>query len=172
MENPAVKRDIELIKQQYPQRNLFWKHYYNPDADTFGNATKSALSSGWDEKTAPNVSKQTWFKIGTQRSEMKDAAEGVLSEMLKLPKTRIKVIKGVEVIEEDPALIKIKQDTAKYITSTLLKKHYSTRTENTGANGGAIKNEVILQEGEFESILENYVNKRDGRTKGNTKRNI
>jgi hypothetical protein len=169
MENPALKRDIELIKQQHPQRELFWKHYFNPDdTETFGNATQAALASGWDEKQAPSVSQQTWFKIGTRRAEMKDVAEGVLSEMLKLPKTRTQIIKGEEVVIEDPALIKIKQDTAKYITSTLMKKHYSTRNENTGPNGGPVRQEVVLQEGEFERIIQQYASKKGIQTESGT----
>ena len=156
MTNPAYEIDSEKIKNNNPQKKLFWDLYLNPSSATFGNATQSAIYSGWTETDADKVSQQGWFKNGIRREALKDKAEEELRKCLDLPSTITKVVKGETYIVDEPAMIKIRQDTAKYITSTLLKKHYSTRTENTGANGGAIKHDVQISDEEFESIINAY----------------
>lgn len=79
-------------------------------------------------------------------------AETVLEEMLELPVNVIKydkVRRSGEDAEEDeepeiylttdPALVRIKQDTAKFIASTQGKDAgYSTRSELTGAHGSSL----------------------------------
>jgi hypothetical protein len=160
--NPNLEIDSEKIRNNNPQKKLFWDLYLNPSSDTFGNATRSAVMSGWTETDASNVSQQGWFKNGIRREAMKDKAEGVLSDMLDLPSTVTKVVKGETFVVDEPAMVKIKQDTAKYITSTLMKKHYSTRTENTGANGGPIKQEIEIDDEQFKNILNAYVSNKRG----------
>lgn len=158
--------DINKIINNNPQKKLFWDLFLNPESETFGNASGSALKAGWTDSGAKVVTQQRWFKSNLRRVEMKDTAEVVLQEMLALPKTRVRIIKGQEVVEEDPALVKIKQDTAKYITSTLSKKHYSTRVENTGKDGGAQEHKVDISDEVFNNIVNAYGKRKSGDKKG------
>ena len=59
----------------------------------------------------------------------------MLDETLDMDTKSRKVI-GEEIIEtEEPALLKIKQDSAKFVASGLGKAKYSSRSEHTGADG-------------------------------------
>lgn len=166
--NSPYAEDINKIINNNPQKKLFWDLFLNPESETFGNASASALNAGWTDSGAKCVTQQRWFKSNLRRVEMKDTAEAVLQEMLTLPKTRIANIKGQEVVIEDPALVKIKQDTAKYITSTLSKKHYSTRVESTGKGGGAIENKVEISDEVFNNIVNAYGKRKSGDEEGNS----
>lgn len=46
--------------------------------------------------------------------------------------------KGNVIMKDNPALLAIKHDTDKYVSSTLGKKHYSTRREMVGAGGAPL----------------------------------
>ena len=92
--------------------------------------TRCALLAGWTDSGAKDVKHQRWFKNHVRRIEMADEAERVLGDMLKISTSAIKTKDGEEYTATEPALVKIKQDTAKFITSTLLKDTYSTKNEN------------------------------------------
>ena len=81
-----------------------------------------------------------------------------------------------EIVNQDPALIKIKQDTAKFIASTLGKRDYSARTEISGKDGNPIETKVVkIDDKEFENILNAYAKNRSdkqSRKDSNTKEDI
>ncbi len=56
--------------------------------------------------------------------------------------------------EGDAKLKKIKADITTFVAETLGKKHYSKRTETTGAEGGAIKHEIDLKNKTEAELLE------------------
>ena len=62
-------------------------------------------------------------------------AEKVLEETLDMDVSITTIVNELEVIKIDPALAKIKQDTAKFIAERVGKEYYSTRSEVTGADG-------------------------------------
>lgn len=66
-------------------------------------------------------------------------AEGVIEEMLEMPVTVLKYDKGDDdaepYIATEPSLVKIKQDTAKFVAETLGKKDYAKRNELSGPDG-------------------------------------
>lgn len=120
-----------------PRQKLCWDFYVNPKSETFGNATQSAVKAGYEYDYADQITTVEWFKGRLRRLNMLDKAEKVLEEMLEL---ETKIVKededGEQVIRVDSALVKIKQDTAKFIAERVGKAEgYSTRTEHTGAEG-------------------------------------
>lgn len=82
---------------------------------------------------------------GWKRDRKLMLAEVVIEDMLTMPTERIKIELGDEdedgikkekqVLIADPALVKIKQDTAKFVAETLGKDHYAKRNELTGKDG-------------------------------------
>jgi hypothetical protein len=92
--------------------------YNNPESPTFGNALQSALSAGFAESYARNIcgQKPKWFVENTRHGELMELAEQKLKHYL-------------EIAPEDPAVMKIQQDTAKFVTANLGKERYSVRQE-------------------------------------------
>lgn len=160
--------DLDKILNNNPQKELFWNHFLSVSSPGFGNTTKAALLSGFTEQEAKSVSKQRWFKYGMKRQNMGDQAEEVLHEMLVLPKNKIKIVNGEECVVEDPALLKISQDTAKYITSTLLKDVYATKVENKNETNTTIKIKNEISDDEFDKIMTNYAKRKSIDQKGDT----
>ena len=163
-----IKREEDIMKIAGVEGQLkaaFWRWYLNPLSPSLLNATQSALNAGFPESQAKCVSQYKWFKRSELKANMLEVSEKTLQDMLTLDTTTTKITKdGVSITSEDAALIKIKQDTAKYVTSTLGKKDYSPRTELTGKGGGSIKTQhVAIEDKEFNDILDLYANKRNNR---------
>jgi hypothetical protein len=143
----------------------FWGWYLDPTSPTLMNAKQSALRAGFPEEQANAITLYKWFRSATLKEEVYSSAEKVLQEMLDLSPYSIKLAKDGSVFEAiDPALIKIKQDTAKFIASTLGKKDYSQRNELTGRGGGAIETKKVpVTDEEFEDIINAYAKRSDKR---------
>lgn len=168
-----------------PRQKLCWDSYVNPKSETFGNAYRSAVKAGYQDATAKHITKELWFLEKTRRLQLLGKAEKVLEEMLDMPVNKIEIEAGnyenedgeietsKQVLTTDPALVRIKQDTAKFIASTQGKNEgYSTRVENTGADGKelpqplmVIKNGVLNNNSDKENIGDDEKN--PGNTGGN-----
>lgn len=120
-----------------PRQKLCWEFYTNPKSETFGNAYQSAIKAGYAETSCISITSENWFQEKTRRLNMLSKAEKVLEEMLELETKTVKEDEdGEQIIRVDSALVKIKQDTAKFIAERVGKAEgYSTRTEHTGAEG-------------------------------------
>lgn len=136
-----TKVEVERERQanQYifdPRQKLCWDLYIDPTSDTFGNALQSAVKAGYVYDTAKNITTERWFRLRINRLQMLDDAEKVLKEMVTM-KTKNSKIVGTKFVEmEDSQLVKIKQDTAKFLAERLGKDDgYSGRNEVTGKNG-------------------------------------
>lgn len=151
-----------------PRQKLCWESYANPKSETFGNAYKSALKAGYEKATAKHITKELWFLEKTRRLQLLSKAEKVLEEMLDMPVEKIDFgnkenqdgeQEVTQVLITDPALVRIKQDTAKFIASTQGKNEgYSTRVENTGADGKELPQPLMVIEN---GVLNNDSNKKD-----------
>lgn len=161
-----------------PRQKLCWESYANPKSETFGNAKQSAIRAGYEEVYADTITASEWFTGKVRRLNLLHKAEKVLDEMLEMPVTVLKFNKKGDVKEEgeedeksveeesgenpaavfittDPALVKIKQDTAKFVAERQGKNDgYSTRSEVTGKDGEklgvseetqALANEALLK---------------------------
>lgn len=120
-----------------PRQKLCWDFYVSPKSETFGNAYQSAIKAGYEESYSRTITDTEWFRDKVRRLNMLSKAEKVLEEMLELDTKTVKEDEdGEQIIRVDSALVKIKQDTAKFIAERVGKAEgYSTRTEHTGAEG-------------------------------------
>lgn len=137
-----------------PRQDLCWDNYINPKSETFSNAYQSAVKAGYSLNHAKQITTEIWWSEKVRRINLLSKAEKVLEETIEMT-TVLPVIgqfgpimiptgkfnkKGKEVKEllmgENDKLLKIKQDSAKFVAERLgKKKGYSTRQELTGADG-------------------------------------
>lgn len=130
------------MKDLTPQQLQFKEFYCNPESETFGNALQSALRAGYKQEYAESITSQgtDWFSEIIREQTMKVKAEKVLDEILDMNVQQVVEGKnGNSYIKIDTGILKVKQDTAKFISERLNKEKYSSRTEVTGKNGGAIE---------------------------------
>ena len=123
--------------QSDPREEVMWELYVKNNLE---NAYECAIQAGYSESNAKNVTMRDWFKerLGKlRRKDMLSKAEKVLDKTL-----------SMEAIDKegnpDAALLRIQTDVAKHVTSTLGKKDYSTRTEQTGADGKDLPTPIIM----------------------------
>lgn len=130
-----------------PRQKMCWDYYIDPRSETFSNAYKSALKAGYEESTALQITTEKWFTEKVRRLNMLGKAEKVLDEMLEMPISTLewegKGEEAEQVVVTNPALVKVKQDTAKFIAERLGKGEYSNRTEMTGAEGKDLTVNVV-----------------------------
>ena len=95
------------------------------------NAKKAALTVGYSEPHADNITLQGWFKgrlEDLQDQQMLSKAEKKFQETLDYDPIN-------KLGDVDSSLLRVQADVSKFLASTLGKKKYSTRTELTGAEG-------------------------------------
>jgi hypothetical protein len=100
------------------KKERFIALYNDPESATFGNAYKSAITAGYTDSYARTITvkDQEWFKKHCRHGELMELAEDNLKKYLTIE-------------TDDPKLMKIQQDTAKFVTETLGKREYSRRSE-------------------------------------------
>lgn len=118
-----------------PRQALFLKAYLNPKSKTFSNAYQSAMAVGYTEEYAAQILSKDldWLTESVRSEDMVRKAELVLDEMLVME-------------AHDPAEKRIKQDTAKFVTSRLGKKKWSERVEHTGEDGAPLMINIVRSE--------------------------
>jgi hypothetical protein len=127
-----------------PRQKMCWDLYVNPKSETFGNGFKSAIKAGYEEGYANQITTVDWFKEKVRRMNMLGKAEKVLDEMLDMPVVVMKTKDEEICVMTEPSLVKIKQDTAKFIAERVGKEEgYSTRSEVTGKDGKDLTVNVI-----------------------------
>ena len=127
-----------------PQQLAFIDNYFNPESETYGKMTKSGVKAGFDEKYSENLSSMglKWFEAAMGLYGEDDFLKEIDEELKKM--VRLETIGHVKIGDEvvakqDPQLLKIKQDTLKFLAERLNKSKYSTRTELTGKDGQNLK---------------------------------
>jgi hypothetical protein len=100
------------------KKDRFIALYNDPESATFGNAYKSALAVGFTDSYARTITSQApqWFVENCRHGELMELAEEKLKHFLTLKSSH-------------PQVMKIQQDTAKFVSSSLGKEKYSTRSE-------------------------------------------
>lgn len=130
-----------------PQQELFLAEYTNPKSPNFSNALQSAIKAGYAEDYARNITSEMpeWLRENLGRMNMLKKAERILEKTLEM-----------EAIDSegkvDIGILRIQNDTGKFVTSTLGKAVYSTRNEVTGADGAPLK--LMFDNAFNESTLE------------------
>jgi hypothetical protein len=127
-----------------PQQIAFIEYFFNPESETFSNMTQSGIKAGFDEKYSENLSSMglKWFEIAMGIYGDDSFLKDIDDELKKIAKmetiSHVKVGDEV-VIKQDPALLKIKQDTLKFLAERLNKNKYSTKQEiDLNAKGNII----------------------------------
>ena len=147
-----------------PRQKLFLSNYLNPKSTTFSNAYQSALKAGYGEEYAKNILNQEtdWLSETLDDDKMLRKAENVLDEMLDMPvvisKVDISDGEPKEVVKTEPALVKVKQDTAKFVAERRGKDRWSNRTEVTGAGGKDLIPTKETKE-EISKVIDEYLKK-------------
>lgn len=121
-----------------PQQQLFISYYIGPKSPTFSNAYQSAIRAGYTENYAKNIMAELpeWLVDNMGDMQRLRKAEKVLDETLEMNDIEPVYSEGEEIGQKrNPALTKIKQDSAKFIAERLNKEKYSTRNEVTGKDG-------------------------------------
>lgn len=117
-----------------PQQERFLACYTNPKSETFGNASQSAMKAGYKKDYADNIT-----------AEMPDWLQENLGDMRRLRKAEknLDEVQNFEVVDDDGNVDvqlldkRIKVDM--FLAERLNKQKYSTRSEITGKDGGAIE---------------------------------
>jgi len=125
-----------------PQQLAFKNYYCNPKSETFGNALQSALKAGYKQEYAESITAQgiEWVSEIIRDMNMKSKAEKVLDEILEMSAIQLTEGKdGESYMKIDTGLLKVKQDTAKFVAERLGKEKWATRTEITGKEGNPIE---------------------------------
>lgn len=127
-----ITNEAQVLGLLNVQQKLCWTKYTDPKSDTFGNAYQSALAAKYADGYASSITTQDWFKNRLMRTNLVNKAERVLNKTL-----------DIETIDEkgkeDAALLRVQNDSAKFVLKTLAKDEgYNERTEITGANGQPI----------------------------------
>lgn len=109
-----------------------WDYYIDVKSETYGNAYRSALKAGYTDETSKQITVAEWFKMKLRRINLLSKAEKVLNKTLDMDTMG-------DNGKEDAALLRVQNDSAKFIAKTLGKDEgYSERTEVTGKDGGNI----------------------------------
>lgn len=143
--NPNIKTNKWGANQHRsdPRQKLCWEFYVNPKSKTFGNAKQSAIRAGYSPKSAGLVTQENWFIHKYKNVDRVNKAEKVLDEILEMSGKTFKLQgsgEEVELVETmDAALLRIKQDTAKFYLERIARRKYSPRQEITGRGGEPIK---------------------------------
>ena len=129
----AYKKPADRVKATDPRQTAFKQYYIDPNSPSFANARASAIRAGYSEQYADNITAQQPAWLGDLLAD----TQLVRAEMLALSERNLKNV----VSEPKPTDIQDKKlwvDTSKYVSGTLGKEVYSTRSEVTGADGRAI----------------------------------
>ncbi len=120
-----------------PRQKLCWEEYINVKGLNFANAYQSAISAGYEDSYARTITDTGWFCEKVRKMNFVSKAEGILETILNLPYEITRTNKSGKAIKViDSSILKVKQDTAKFICERLGKKEgYSNRTEVTGSEG-------------------------------------
>lgn len=147
-----------------PRQKKCWDYYIDPRSKTFSNGYRSAIKAGYTKGTAMMITTMPWFLGKLRRLELLPKSEKVLEEMLDMPVEVLKV-EGYgddrqEVVKTEPSLIKIKQDTAKFLAERLGKDEgYSLRSELTGKDGEDLIPDNIQDNKELQKIITEFEDK-------------
>jgi hypothetical protein len=115
-----------------PKQELFLSCYTNPNSETFGNALQSALKAGFGQEYAESITYKMpeWLADNVGSMKLLAKAEKVLNKTLDDDYDESEIlIDGIPSgkTKKEASLSKIKQDSAKFIASTVGKKKYSTK---------------------------------------------
>lgn len=130
-----------------PQQEAFLSCYTDPKSPTFSNAYQSALEAGYSKEYAESLTSKSlkWLSENVGDLNRLQKAEKVLDDILDLPHV-VQAMgpfgplfeKGKDkkpIMTVSTAILKVKNDSAKFVAERLNKQKYSTRSEVTAKGG-------------------------------------
>lgn len=129
MKEDMYKTEQGQKRHKSPKMMKFLSLYNDPNSETFCNARGSALKAGYSESYASNLTHLSpdWMTTDARHKLMLQRAEANLTKLQNLQ---------FEDVKHNPQLVKIWQDTSKYVSERLGKDEgWSNRTELTGKGG-------------------------------------
>lgn len=121
-----------------PQQELFLERYTNPKSPTFSNAVQSALSAGYTENYANNITGLMPDWLFENIGDMK---------RLKRAEKNLTQVQEMDIVNEegkyDPQLVEKRTKVDMFLVERLNKQKYSTRTEQTGKDGKDLPTPII-----------------------------
>lgn len=117
-----------------PQQELFLANYTNPKSETFSNAYQSAKKAGYAEEYSQNITHEMpeWLSENIGLTKLYNKAVKALDKTLEDDYDEREVlIDGIPsgISKREPRLSKIKQDSAKFVASTIGKSKFATKGE-------------------------------------------
>jgi len=133
-----------------PKQITFLAKYHDPKSDTYGNAFRSAIISGFSTEYARNVTAQMpkWLSETLEDSKMLRKAERNIDSFLDLETkepvittTGILIDKNTDevITKENSNLLRIKADTSKFVAEKIGRKKW-------GQQGPSIAVQVNVQQ--------------------------
>jgi hypothetical protein len=117
-----------------PRQQYCWDYYIDIRSDTFSNALQSAVKAGYSANSATHITSQKWFVEKVRKLGFLSKAEQIIEDILDMPIITAQW-QGTgkerqQYVVTDASLIKIKQDTAKFVCERLGKNEgYTTKQE-------------------------------------------
>ena len=112
-----------------PRQALCWSLYIDPNSETFGEITKSAIKAGYSPKSARLTSGTKWFMTLYAKLNRIKKAEQVLDETLDLDTMNTGTTKKGDTFDYiDSGIVRAKTDVAKFILEKT-NKEYQPRKE-------------------------------------------
>lgn len=155
-EKKPKKQTTGKTTNQYtfdPRQEEAWKFFIDRESTTYSNAYLSAIRAGFSQGSAKQITTADWWLDKCRRMHLLSKAEKVLEHTITM-ETNLPVVgmfgpivdketKKV-MMKEDHNLLKIRQDSAKFVAERLGKnKGYSTRQELTGADGKDLPTPIL-----------------------------
>ena len=143
-----------------PRQKMCWDAYINPKSPTFGNAAQSAIAAGYEPEYANQITVSEWFIVKLRRLNLLGKAEKVLEEMVDMSDEVDVVVEGIplNITKREPALTRIKQDTAKFLAERLGKNDgYASRNEVTGPDGQPLVVDPT-EKAKSDALIDNLLN--------------
>lgn len=129
-----------------PRQQLCWDYYVNPKSATFGNAFKSAMKAGYKKSHSLQITTEMWWLEKARRLGLLSKAEKVLEETLVMEHIGPAIGPFGPIIDKETGqivmkvytnVLKIKQDSAKFVAETQGKKQgYTKKTDVDVTTGG------------------------------------
>ncbi len=110
-----------------PQQELFLSYYTDPKSETFSNAYRSASKAEYSEEYAQNITGQ-----------LPEWLSETISDLSRLRKAERNLDKALEIDPTDEKIGDRGLKASIFVAQGLGKSKYSTRTEQTGANGSPL----------------------------------
>lgn len=166
---PKKNKDTDFTHaNQYlldPRQLKCWEFYINPTSETWGNAYRSAVAAGYTKANATQITTEKWWLERIRRINLLSKAEQVLNETLELKHIvpamgafgpiLNKEKKPIMVVS--PVLLRIKQDSAKFIAETQGKKNGYTKKMEVEVDPGE-KLSSLFNESQLQTIARGLLN--------------